>query len=318
MEALLSIILGDGTLSLFHDIRMGIISVIVEALPFLLIGSLIAAIVHIYLPEKTLRRFFVFPLPVQIIIAAFTGVIFPLCECAMIPITRNLIKKGLPIPTAIVLLMATPIVNPISVISTHVAFNATIPAMPIYRVLLGVFVSICIGLTFVGFKKEKVIKDADDSYGEGEFNVYYTEEKSGLLAHLLEVIQHTKEEFLTISVYLVIGAVFSTCIYFLMPSSVVTALADNDFAAIPAFGLFGYLVSLCSNADAFLIAPFAGRFSIIALLSFLIISPIIDVKNTFVLLSMFRRKFSFVLLLRVFAIVFVSLTILMLIREAIS
>lgn len=318
MESLVFSALGSVDLSLFHDIRMGIISVVVEALPFLLIGSLVASIIHLHLSEKTLQRFFERPLPLQMIIATFTGVFFPLCECAMIPVVRNLIRKGLPVPTGIVLMMATPIVNPIAVFSTHVAFKSTIPNMPIYRVLAGVAISICIGLTFIGYRKEKVLKEMDESHDGSEPSGDQTVSESGFWKRILNVIRLTKKEFFSVATYLVIGAVCSTFIYFLLPNSVVTTVAENDIAAVPAFGLFGYLVSLCSNADAFLVAPFAGRFSVIALLSFLIISPIIDLKNTFILFSMFNRRFSVQLLIKMFIVVFASLGIVMLVSRNIS
>jgi hypothetical protein len=214
--------------------------------------------------------------------------------------------------------MATPIVNPISVLSTYVAFKSTMPYMPMYRVLTGIVVSILIGLTFIGYRKEEILKETDASEEGREISRGRRITESKLWRHALHIVRQTEVEFFPVAAYLVIGAVCSTLIYFLLPNSILTTIAKNDFAAVPAFGLFGYLVSLCSNADAFLVAPFAGQFSAIALLSFLVISPIIDLKNTFILFSMFKQKFSIQLLVRMFVIVLVSLNVLLFVSRSLS
>ena len=63
---------------------------------------------------------------VAMIPAVFVGILFPMCECVIIPIVRRLIQKGLPLHVGIVILLSAPIMNPVVLLSTIYAFQKMI------------------------------------------------------------------------------------------------------------------------------------------------------------------------------------------------
>jgi uncharacterized protein len=303
---------------LFHDMRMGFVSVVIETLPFLLVGSLLASLILILVPQKIFVRLAALPLPLQMLLASCIGLIFPICDCAIIPVARSLMKKGLPVPTAVVLMLATPIVDPITIASTHFAFKMILPSIVLYRLLFGILVALIIGLTFIRTKREEALKDDahdthcpdEPAHGHSCSCSEHEPADANPFKTTLHVIRHTKDEFFSMGAFLVLGAAVSTLIYFLVPNSIMLNLTQNELLSIPVFGLFGYAISLCATADAFVIAPFANGFSMLPLLSFLVISPLIDIKNTLILFSMFKKKFALRLIILIFVLVFSSLILL--------
>ena len=99
------------------------ISMILEALPFILIGSIVSSFIQMYISEDTVKRILPKSRVIAIILAAFLGVFVPICECAIVPIARSLIKKGVPIAVAVVFMLTVPIVNPVVIASTFSALN---------------------------------------------------------------------------------------------------------------------------------------------------------------------------------------------------
>lgn len=318
----------EAYLPLFHDIRMGFVSVVIEALPFLLVGSILASLIQVLVPQKIFVRLTALPLPLQMLLASCVGLIFPICDCAIIPVARSLMKKGLPVPTAVVLMLATPIVDPITIASTHFAFKTILPSIVLYRLFFGIIVALIIGVTFIRTKREDALKerkelshnhdehsddccghahDDEDAHGHAHCCAEHTSAGATPFERMLQVIRHAKSEFFSMGAFLVLGAALSTLIYFLVPNSIMWGLTQNELLSIPVFGLFGYAISLCATADAFVIAPFANGFSLLPLLSFLVISPLIDIKNTLILFSMFKRRFALRLIITIFVLVFSSL-----------
>ena len=128
------------------------ISMILEALPFILIGSIASSVIQIYVSENVVKRILPKSRIISIIFAAFMGVFIPICECAIVPIARSLIKKGVPIAVAVVFMLTVPIVNPIVVASTFYAFKDI--NIVLIRVFGGIICAIIIGLLVEVFTKK--------------------------------------------------------------------------------------------------------------------------------------------------------------------
>ena len=99
------------------------LGIIVEALPFLLIGAVLSALIQIYVSDEVIKKIIPKNSIIAYFIAAISGILFPVCECAIVPITRSLIKKGLPIGVGITFMLSVPIVNPVVIMSTYYAFT---------------------------------------------------------------------------------------------------------------------------------------------------------------------------------------------------
>jgi uncharacterized membrane protein YraQ (UPF0718 family) len=54
---------------------------------------------------------------------ALLGLAFPVCECGVVPLTRRLFRKGLPLSVGVAFLLAAPVINPVVIASTYAAFG---------------------------------------------------------------------------------------------------------------------------------------------------------------------------------------------------
>ena len=122
------------------------LSIVFEALPFILIGSLLSGIIEMFISPQLMLRMIPKSKLGQLAAGATFGVFLPVCECGVIVVLRRLLKKGMPLRMALAYLLAAPIVNPVVIVSTFVAFRGKPEAlaMPIGRVTLGVTLAMLI------------------------------------------------------------------------------------------------------------------------------------------------------------------------------
>lgn len=140
-----------------QDFAFAFLSILFEGAPFILLGTLISGFIDIYMPPGMMDRFLPRNKTLAVIVAGLMGIVFPVCECAVVPVIRRLVRKGLPVSCALTYMLAAPIVNPITALSTWKAFTgpvmmidgAAMPAnavMTVSRMSLGLAVAVVIGL----------------------------------------------------------------------------------------------------------------------------------------------------------------------------
>jgi uncharacterized membrane protein YraQ (UPF0718 family) len=150
--------------SSFFNVNTIFLSIILEAIPFILLGVFVSAIIQSFVSENTIQKLLPRNAYLAIIPAALLGIIFPICECAIVPVIRRLIKKGLPSHVGVVFMLSAPIINPVVYASTYFAFKST-PYMANARMLVGFISSIVIGLIiFRIYKGENILKDRLDEH----------------------------------------------------------------------------------------------------------------------------------------------------------
>ena len=154
-----------------QDFAFAFLSILFEGAPFILLGTLISGFIDIYLPAGAMDRLLPkrrFP---AILVAGLLGCILPVCECAVVPVIRRLVKKGLPVSCALTYMLAAPIVNPITALSTWKAFKAG-PAIPLggdlalspslvmtcSRLGLGFLVAVAVGLAVSRIPMRKLLR----------------------------------------------------------------------------------------------------------------------------------------------------------------
>lgn len=98
-------------------------SIVFEALPFIIIGALISGTLEELLPQQFLARVIPKRRSLAIAASALMGMIFPMCECGIVPVMRRLLGKGLPLSCAVAYMLAAPIINPVVIGSTWAAFS---------------------------------------------------------------------------------------------------------------------------------------------------------------------------------------------------
>lgn len=153
-----------------QDFAFAFLSILFEGAPFILLGTLISGFIDIYLPAGMMDRLLPkrrFP---AILVAGLLGAILPVCECAVVPVIRRLVKKGLPVSCALTYMLAAPIVNPITALSTWKAFKGPeIPfgpdlslsaslVMTVSRLGLGFLVAVAVGLVVSRIPMVKLLR----------------------------------------------------------------------------------------------------------------------------------------------------------------
>lgn len=146
-------------LSPFHTIFTGIL---LQALPFLLLGALLSSGLRVFVSDSALIKLFPKKYGIGFATALFAGLLFPVCECAAVPLMRSLIKKGVAMPIAVTFMLASPLINPISILSTLYAFPQQ-PSVALYRLYFGLTISLGIGLLLLFYPKEKYLREDFES-----------------------------------------------------------------------------------------------------------------------------------------------------------
>jgi uncharacterized protein len=290
---------------IFQNFSVIFISIILEALPFVIIGVLISAFIQVFISENTIARLLPKNKFLGIIIASLCGFIFPICECAVIPIGRRLIKKGVPINMAVAFMLSVPIVNPIVLLSTYYAFHGR-PYMVIIRGVGGFIIAITIG-TIMGFIEENksCLKPSYIEY-ENICNCGYNHNFKKQNSKFMEILYHTNTELYDIVKFLIFGAFISAAFQAVIARDQILQLGQNSVISIIVMLLFAFLISLCSEADAFIGSTFIGQFSMGSIIAFLLLGPMIDIKNTLMLSYSFKKGFIVKLLILIFIFCFAA------------
>lgn len=274
------------------------ISIILEAFPFILLGVLFSALLQVFVTDELIRKFTPKNPIAGVLFGALLGILFPLCECGMIPVVRRLIRKGMPAYIGIVYLLAGPIVNPIVFTSTITAFRTT-PEMAYSRMGLAFAVSVVIGLLLYKFMRSSPLKASPAlhivHHGHSHSHDHSASGK-GMRGRVTSILAHASDEFFEMGKYLIFGAFLTAVIQTVIDRSTLSTFADQPIFAYLFMMAFAFILSICSTSDAFIASSFSGMFDFGPLLAFLVFGPMIDLKNTLMLLTTFRVKFVLILI----------------------
>jgi uncharacterized membrane protein YraQ (UPF0718 family) len=271
-----------------------LISIVLEAVPFILLGVLVSSFMHVYISEKWLGRFLPKNPVLGILFACVLGILFPVCECGMIPVIRRLIAKGMSLYIGVVFMLVGPIVNPIVFAATYTAFR-TRPEMLYARMGLALLVGIFIGLFIYFFVKKDQVKHSSA-------NLYASTTLEGSIQQhshggnkLISTLEHAGSEFFEMGKYLMLGSILTAAIQTFIPRGDLVDIGQGSISSHLFMMGFAYVLSLCSTSDAFVASSFVNTFSFGSLLTFLVFGPMLDFKSMLMMLSVF--KFRFVILL---------------------
>jgi uncharacterized membrane protein YraQ (UPF0718 family) len=268
------------------------ISIILEAFPFILLGVLFSALLQVFVTDELIQKFTPKHPVAGVLFGALLGILFPLCECGMIPVVRRLIRKGMPAYIGIVYLLAGPIVNPIVYTSTFTAFRST-PEMAYSRMGLAFAVSVIIGFLLYKFMRSNPLKTTA-SFHAGHHHHDHSHDHGahgkGKRGRMASILSHASDEFFEMGKYFIFGALLTAIIQTVINRSTFEAFADQPLFAYLFMMAFAFILSICSTSDAFIASSFSGMFDFGPLLAFLVFGPMIDLKNTLMLLSTFRVK----------------------------
>ncbi|MGG1553343.1 permease [Paenibacillus ferrarius] len=317
------------------DVFTAFMDIFLDALPFMFMGVLLSTVVENFIPEGVIQRMTPRNPIGGVLFACVLGIMFPLCECGMIPFVRRLMRKGMPVYIAVIFILVGPILNPIVFASTWMAFRGD-PSMAYARMGLTFGVALVIGLWLTRFLKKDPLRHPVTPSGDSTAAIH----KSHTHAHehhrhdhvaphqdhhdhhhhhdqdghthdhhhhhehghdhahhhdhggrAMTMLSHGTSEMIEMSKYLMLGAFLTAIIQTFVAQDSLTAIGQGAiFSHVFMMG-FAYLLSLCSTTDAFVAFSFAKTFSPGSLLAFLVFGPMIDVKSTLMLLSIFKSRF---------------------------
>lgn len=269
---------------------------VMEAIPFVLVGVLISGLIQTFVKERWIARIMPRNRYLATIFGCGIGLFFPSCECGIVPITRKLINKGMPLHAGIAFMLTGPIINPIVLFSTYIAFGNDWQMVGIRAGLsLAVAFSVSIILSFLFKELPFRIQDGQTAAAI-EHGSEQLAARLPLNKRLYEVIVHAIDEFFSVGKYLVLGAFIAACMQTFVPTSYLLHLGSNPVTSSLVMIALAFIISLCSEADAFIAASFRSTFTVGSLSAFLVFGPMIDIKNTLMLLGTYHRKFVFTLI----------------------
>ncbi|HFD2045709.1 TPA: permease [Clostridium perfringens] len=280
-------------------------SIVIEALPFILIGAVLASFMQVYISNNIFNKIISKNKLLGSIQAGIIGVFLPVCECATVPITKGLLNKKVPLNVAITYMLAAPIVNPLVILSTYYAFDGTIKVV-LLRVGVGFLIAVIAGLLMLCLSGENNIFIDN---GEGELQgkcLCGCSEIDDNSSKPIRLLKHTSLEFYEIGKYFIVGATLASIFQTFVPRDIIFYFENSAVLSIIILMAFSFLISLCSEADAFVASTFMNRFSLGSITGFLIIGPMIDLKNTIMLFSIFKKSFVIKLLFVVFSLCFIA------------
>lgn len=273
-------------------------ALLVEAMPFLLIGVLISAAARWLSPGGRWVR----NLPAHPLLGPLTGAALgfalPACECGNVPVSRRLLAAGAPLGTALGFLFAAPVLNPIVLASTWAAFPDQ-PWLLAARPLGALLISLGLATLLRRLPEGQLL--TADLLEERRMNqplerVSLLERRGGLIGApqgspgvtplpvqpartpLREVLGHATGEFLDLALLLVMGCAIAALVQTLVPRAWLLAVGGAPTLSILSLMLLSLVVSVCSSVDAFLALGFAAQVTPGAVLAFLLLGPVIDLK----------------------------------------
>ena len=260
------------------------LSIIIEALPFVLIGSLISGWIEVYITPDKVYEFLPRNRWGRIFFGTFIGFLFPSCECGIVPIINRFLEKKVPSYTAVPFLVTAPIINPIVLFATYSAFGNSIK-LAFLRALGAILIALVLGIFLGFFWKESIQKGNPIACHEHDFSHLSPSRK------VFQVFIQAIDEFFDMGRYLVFGCLFASIVQVYVPTRILTSISASPVLAILLLMFLAFLLSLCSEADAFIGASLLSSFGLAPVLAFLVIGPMLDIKNLLMMKHYLKARF---------------------------
>jgi len=299
-----------------------------ETIPFLLMGTLLSATIQAFVPDQALKRLFPKNRYLSILVALLVGVFIPICECGTVPLARRLRQKGMPLSTAVAFLLAAPLVNPMTIISTFVAFRGTGNPVFAARLGLGLASAFIVALIVEFASRNRPSIDILGQSGRAAKLKFtraegaaipappllpvsssgITRSRPSIASRAAATLEHASYDFLDSGRYLIAGITIAAIARAFIPTRAILHSLGTPLAATGTGLLSAYILSLCSSADAFVARSIFAPSSYFAVKAFLVFGPMIDLKNT-ILLSRFVKPRHLIAFVGIVALVVGAVTL---------
>lgn len=258
------------------------LSVLIESLPFVVLGVMLSIVVQVWVPPGAIERWMPRNPWGRRAVLSLLGMLVPVCECGNVPFARGLLMRGFTVPESLTFLIAAPIVNPIVIITTHQAFGFD-DGILIARLVGGYVVANLIGWLYSRHPDpDGLLTDRFRATCE----IVETESGGRGRRSLAQFVV----ELRAVMPALVIGSALAGAVQVIVPREALLAIGSNPVLSIVAMIALAMIVSICSNVDSFVALSFASTFTPGSIVAFLLVGPLVDVKMLALLRTTFRTK----------------------------
>jgi len=260
------------------------LGILIEAIPFLLLGVLVSQALALvlrgdkglsWLPRSRLA---------SLASLAGLGMLFPVCECGNVPVARRLVTRGVPVAGAMVFLLAAPALNPVVALSTYAAFRDD-PWVVAYRLGFTFLIALGVGLVLSFHPRpDELLRHG----GRAPAPFEATGPTPG--GALRRFAAAALSEFSEMGAVLVVGGAVAALTQMVVPRGVLLGLGQGPVLSVVVMMAFAVVLSVCSTVDAFVALAYASTFSDGSLAAFLVYGPMIDIKSILLMLTVFSPK----------------------------
>jgi uncharacterized membrane protein YraQ (UPF0718 family) len=266
-----------------QDVITLALSLLIESLPFIVLGIALSIVVQVFVPTSWLESWLPEnPFARRAIVSLF-GMFLPVCECGNVPLARGLLGRGYGVGDSVTFLFAAPIVNPVTIITTHQAFGFD-DGILVWRLLAGYLIANLLGWLFsrhpnprelltTRFVRECALPVSQRGGTRWEkVGSLFVSESTALMPALI------------------VGALIAGVIQVGVSREVLLALGTDPIISVLALIMLAFVISVCANVDAFFILPFAQTFLPGSIVAFLVFGPLIDIKMVALLRTTFTGR----------------------------
>jgi uncharacterized membrane protein YraQ (UPF0718 family) len=294
----------------FQRFSTVLVGIFIEAVPFLLLGVLVSSLVTTFVGTERLVALLPRSRLGAVGAASVLGTVFPICDCGLIPIARSLLRGGVPVYAALTFLLAAPVMNPIVLWSTWTAFGDR-PGIVALRFVVALGVACTVGLLVSALgRRATLLRGAAvpprfSGTGAAHAGVM-SAMPTGILGRPGGALAESIGEFIEIGTFLTVGAAVAAGIQVLVPPSALLGVAGGPILSVAILMALRAMISVCAAVDAFLALAFAATFSPGALIAFMTIGPVFDLKNALMVGGTFGRGLLLLYLLVVTPLIFIA------------
>ncbi|MFF9624889.1 permease [Streptomyces griseosporeus] len=254
-------------------------AVVVQGVPFLLLGTLVSASIGAFVPERVFSRLLPRNPALAVPVAGVAGAVLPGCECASVPVAGSLMRRGVAPAAALAFLLSAPAINPVVLVATSIAFPGS-PGMVLARLVASLATAVVMGWLWVRFGREEWLRLPRTAAALGASGSRWRDFGAGL--------QH---DFLHAGGFLVVGAAAAATFNIAVPRSVLDVFTGSGWLSVLLLAVLAVVLCVCSEADAFVAASLSG-FSPTARLAFMVVGPMVDLKLIALQAGTFGRAFA--------------------------
>jgi uncharacterized protein len=276
------------------------LALVFEGVPFILLGSLISGIIGSFVPARVITSLLPKSRFPAILASGLLGVILPVCDCGIVPVVRRILKKGVPLSCGITYMLASPIVNPLVIFSTIIAFQGQAPLLNAgLRIGFGYFIAVMIGLIVGSLQSESILRKGLITTGRPSRTAFRIaplydsgseKMEAGFVRKASAAVRMATDDFLGTGLYFMVGAAIAATFNTAVNQRVILPLASDSVLSIISMMTLSGVLTLCSTSDAFIAATFV-TFPSAARMAFMIFGPMFDLKLIFLYSALFKKRF---------------------------